>query len=93
MAQGNSWPEQEIVSAWLKKYGLESIPFEQQLELQENLTKLRRSALVDTARLDWIHAQLKMTIAYALNWGYTPQDTISFRAKLDDTILRVKGRT
>lgn len=35
-----SWPEQDIITAWLKENGI-SIDFKKQMELQEKLTKLR----------------------------------------------------
>lgn len=34
------WPEQEIIMAWARKYGI-VLDWKQQLELQDELTKLR----------------------------------------------------
>lgn len=45
---GNSWPEQEIVSAWLQRYWI-AVTFAQQFELQNELTKLRARDRMDDA--------------------------------------------
>lgn len=40
----------------------------------------------DAERLDWLHKELKVTVAYALKWPTIPQDLTSWRAKLDEAI-------
>jgi hypothetical protein len=50
MTEG-TWPEQEIVSAWLAKHGI-SVPFAAQFELQEQLTALRGQPA--TRLLKWL---------------------------------------
>ena len=44
----------------------------------------------DAALIEWLHRELKVTIAYALKWETIPQDVTSFRANLDEA-MRVRS--